>query len=131
MFRLGASVMEAMNAGVAVDPLARYFEYWLLKLQGVYQRDPSLSGDALAFLDAARVSSPQDIDRVSVSRAALRELEAAHRAVIAMHLERDLRSTSVLSSGLDEEGAITPCSRFFSSSMSTETRQAGSPTATT
>src|SRR5262245_21087750 len=43
LFRLGASVMEAMNAGVAVDPLARYFEYWLLKLQGVYQRDPSLS----------------------------------------------------------------------------------------
>ncbi len=28
--------MEALTAGVPVDPLARYFEYWLLRLQGVY-----------------------------------------------------------------------------------------------
>lgn len=36
LFRLGASALEAMAAGVPVDPLARYFEYWLLRLQGVY-----------------------------------------------------------------------------------------------
>jgi DNA repair protein RecO (recombination protein O) len=36
LFRLGASVLDAMAAGVAIDPLARYFEYWLLRLQGVY-----------------------------------------------------------------------------------------------
>jgi DNA repair protein RecO (recombination protein O) len=39
LFRLGASVMDAMVGGVAIEPLARYFEYWLLRLQGVY---PSL-----------------------------------------------------------------------------------------
>src|SRR6185436_2905108 len=30
LFRLGASVVDAMASGVAIDPLARYFEYWVL-----------------------------------------------------------------------------------------------------
>ena len=36
LFRLGASVLDALGAGAAIEPLARYFEYWLLRLQGVY-----------------------------------------------------------------------------------------------
>lgn len=36
MFRLGCSVVEALVAARRVAPLARYFEYWLLRLQGVY-----------------------------------------------------------------------------------------------
>ena len=36
LFRLGVSVLEATTVGVPVDRLARYFEYWLLRLQGVY-----------------------------------------------------------------------------------------------
>jgi DNA repair protein RecO (recombination protein O) len=36
LYRLGASLVDALAAGGAVDPLARYFEYWLLRLQGVY-----------------------------------------------------------------------------------------------
>jgi DNA repair protein RecO (recombination protein O) len=36
LYRLGASVVDALAAGAPVEPLARYFEYWLLKLQGVY-----------------------------------------------------------------------------------------------
>jgi DNA repair protein RecO (recombination protein O) len=36
LFRLGASVVDAMAAGAPVAVLARYFEYWLLRLQGVY-----------------------------------------------------------------------------------------------
>ena len=50
LFRLGASMVEAMVAGVPVEPLARYFEYWLLRLQGVYQPDPKASDEAQAFL---------------------------------------------------------------------------------
>ena len=40
LFRLGATVMAALAAGVPAGPAARYFEYWLLRLQGVY---PSLA----------------------------------------------------------------------------------------
>lgn len=96
LFRLGASMVEAMADGVPIDPLARYFEYWLLRLQGVYETDPRLSGDARAFLGAARALSPFALAGVAVSRGALRELEAAHRSLIAEHLEKDLKSARVL-----------------------------------
>ena len=36
LFRLGAAVVESLAAGRPVDRLARYFEFWLLRLQGVY-----------------------------------------------------------------------------------------------
>lgn len=36
LYRLGASMVDAFAADVPVDPLVRYFEYWLLRLQGVY-----------------------------------------------------------------------------------------------
>jgi DNA repair protein RecO (recombination protein O) len=96
LFRLGASMTDAIAAGVPIEPLARYFEYWLLRLQGVYEMDRGLSDEAQAFLGAARTSSPCALGRVAVSRGALRELESAHRALIAMHLEKDLKSVRVL-----------------------------------
>lgn len=36
LFRLGAAVVESLAADVPIERLARYFEYWLLRLQGVY-----------------------------------------------------------------------------------------------
>src|SRR5215470_16322259 len=50
LFRLGTSVVEAMARAVPIEPLARYFEFWLLRLQGVYQPDPRASAGARAFL---------------------------------------------------------------------------------
>ena len=35
LYRLGAALLEALAAGGSVEPLARYFEFWLLRLQGV------------------------------------------------------------------------------------------------
>jgi DNA repair protein RecO (recombination protein O) len=96
LFRLGVSTVEAMAVGVPIDPLARYFEYWLLRLQGVYQPDARASDGARAFLAAARRCSPFALGDVPVTPAVLRELEAAHRAQIAMHLEKDLKSARVL-----------------------------------
>ena len=96
LFRLGTSVVEAMTTGVPIDPLARYFEYWLLRLQGVYQRDPRASQAARAFLDAARAISPFGLVHVPVAEETLRELEASHRTLIATHLEKDLKSVRVL-----------------------------------
>jgi len=96
LYRLGASMVEAMAAAVPIEPLARYFEYWLLRLQGVYEPDPRISDEARAFLAVARVSSALALGDVAVSRAALRELEAAHRHLFAIHLEKDLKSARVL-----------------------------------
>ena len=94
--RLGASMVDAIAVRVPIEPLARYFEFWLLRLQGVYEADPRLSGAARDFLSAAREVSPFALGRVAVSAETLRELEVAHRALIAMHLEKDLKSARVL-----------------------------------
>jgi len=96
LYRLGASMVEAMAAAVPIDPLARYFEYWLLRLQGVYEPDPRVSDEARAFLAVARASSPLALGDVAVSGPVLRELEAAHRHLFAIHLEKDLKSARVL-----------------------------------
>ena len=96
LFRLGRSMVEAMVERVPIDPLARYFEYWLLRLQGVYQADPRASAEAQAFLAAARACSPFALGEVSVSPSTLRELEQLHGAQIALHLEKDLKSARVL-----------------------------------
>jgi DNA repair protein RecO len=96
IFRLGVSMVEAMAMDVPIQPLARYFEYWLLRLQGVYGEGARMSSGARAFLEAARGSSPFALAQVKVSRHTLHELEAAHHSLIAMHLEKDLKSVRVL-----------------------------------
>jgi DNA repair protein RecO len=96
LFRLGTSVVDALAAGVPVEPLARYFEFWLLRIQGVYQPDPKASHEAKAFLQAARTCSPFALTAHTASQKALRELEASHRTMMSVHLERELRSTKVL-----------------------------------
>jgi DNA repair protein RecO (recombination protein O) len=96
LYRLGASVVDAMAAGVSVEPLARYFEYWLLRLQGVYEPAARLSEAARGFLASARHCSPMALAEVAVGGEALRELEAAHQSLIAMHLEKELKSVRVL-----------------------------------
>lgn len=59
LFRLGATVMSALASGVPVGPVARYFEYWLLRLQGVY---PSVAAchrcGAALRARGARVTAP-------------------------------------------------------------------------
>jgi DNA repair protein RecO (recombination protein O) len=96
LFRLGASMVDAIAAGVPIEPLARYFEFWLLRLQGVYALAAGLSEEARAFVTAARATSPYALAESKVSRRALRELEVAHRALITLHLEKDLKSVRVL-----------------------------------
>src|SRR6188472_3653705 len=87
LFRLGSSTVEAIAAGVPIEPLARYFEFWLLRLQGVYEVNDSLSAGAKAFLAAARTASPFAVGTLVVSPRVLRELELAHRDLISRHLE--------------------------------------------
>jgi DNA repair protein RecO (recombination protein O) len=100
LFRLGASMVEALATGVPTEALSRYFEYWLLSLQGVYPpadvRAKKLSAAAIGFLENARNNGPQQLAGFGVERSALRELEGLHRSLIAMHLEREPRSVRVL-----------------------------------
>jgi DNA repair protein RecO (recombination protein O) len=97
LYRLGASMLDALGAGAPVEPLARYFEYWLLRLQGVYpEARGTLSDGAVAFLAASRSVTPRQVGGVAAPRDVLKELESVHRALIAMHLEKTLKSDRVL-----------------------------------
>jgi DNA repair protein RecO (recombination protein O) len=98
LFRLGAAVGDALSGGAPTSPLARYFEYWLLKLEGVYpdMAESGISPEALDFLRQSDETPPAAVGTLRLGRIAARELEAAHRRLIAMHLEKDLRSARVL-----------------------------------
>ena len=97
LYRLGASMLGALAAGAPVEPLARYFEYWLLRLQGLYPESRgTLSPAAMAFLTASRSVGPEQVGDVPADRRMLRELEQVHRGLIAMHLEKTLKSDRVL-----------------------------------
>jgi DNA repair protein RecO (recombination protein O) len=96
LYRLGTSALEALLSGAPVEALARYFECWLLRLQGVYPPDLALSSDAATFLDGVRRVAPRDVESLGATSRVLREIELIHRKLIAMHLEREPRSVRVL-----------------------------------
>ena len=133
LFRLGAAVADAMqNGGPAdrwIDALARYFEYWLLRLEGVYPAldrcprcgaatlgagavlvlaermyvcdacahgGPALPASAIAFLREAARRTPVEMCAIDVTPQTLMAIEHVHGRLIAMHLEKELRSVRVL-----------------------------------
>ena len=131
LFRLGSSMVEALASGTPIETLARYFEYWLLRLQGVYPGlacaecgtafgigaaalmptqqhlffcrtcappggGTTLSPESIAFLLTARRLAPEKVECVSLTPGASRELETAHRRLIGLHLEKELKSARVL-----------------------------------
>jgi DNA repair protein RecO (recombination protein O) len=96
LYRLGTSALEALLSGAPVEALARYFECWLLRLQGVYPSDLTLSSGAATFLEGVRRVGPRDVESLGASSTVLREIELIHRKLITMHLEREPRSVRVL-----------------------------------
>ena len=97
LYRLGASMLQALVAGAPAEPLARYFEYWLLRLQGVYpEARGTLSEAAMAFLAASRGLGPDRAGELPAKRRVLKELEQVHRGLISLHLEKTLKSDRVL-----------------------------------
>jgi len=97
LYRLGASMLDALGAGAPLEPLARYFEYWLLRLQGVYpEAHGSLSAGAITFLALSRRLPPHRLGELTPDPPVIDELRNTHRALIAMHLEKTLKSERVL-----------------------------------
>jgi DNA repair protein RecO (recombination protein O) len=96
LYRLGTSALEAMLSGAPMDALARYFECWLLRLQGVYPTDLEWSSGAATFLEGVRRIGPRDVESLAASATVLREIELIHRKLITMHLDREPRSVRVL-----------------------------------
>lgn len=87
LYRLGSSITDAIAGGAPVERLARYVEYWILRLQGVY---PAIAGcpECGEVFDDGAVMPPRDLFFVCrncapagggtrVSAEALRFLKAA------------------------------------------------------
>ena len=129
LYRLGSSVIDALADGVPTERLARYFEFWLLRLQGVYPQLSScpacggpfdggavmpprehhyvcarcspgggtaISVDALRFLRSAAAASPESVGAIPLAPGPARELETAHRRLIHVNLDKELKSARVL-----------------------------------
>jgi DNA repair protein RecO (recombination protein O) len=130
LYRLGSSIVDAVAGGAPVERLARYFEYWLLRLQGVYPAIVScpgcaagldrgavmpprahdylcrvcapggggtdLSAEAMRFLKGAAGVAPERLEDLTLGARAARELETAHRRLINLHLDKELKSARVL-----------------------------------
>ena len=89
LFRLGAAVADALGATARVDALARYFEYWLLRLEGVYpaiDRCPRCGqtslgeGALLVIAERAYICAECAHGGVRLSRDAMAFLRLAARA---------------------------------------------------
>ena len=57
---------------------------------------PRLSGDAIGFLKRAAGCAPAVVAETGAPSGVLRELEHVHHRLIAMHLEKELRSARVI-----------------------------------
>ncbi len=60
LFRLGCATLDALEAGVPGTALARCFEYWVLRLQGVY---PSIEACAACGTRLAGAGAVLDADQ--------------------------------------------------------------------
>jgi DNA repair protein RecO (recombination protein O) len=130
LYRLGSAVVDAIAGGTPVERLARYFEFWLLRLQGVYPSiracggcggalsagavmpprehvlmchscappggGTDLSADAMRFLALAAATPPERLADLELQPRAARQIETAHRRLINVHLEKELKSARVL-----------------------------------
>ena len=130
LYRRGSSMVDALTLGVPIDRLARYFEDWLLRLQGVYPAIAAcaacggllvegsvlpprehvfvcraclpagggtpLSAEAMHFLKASATVAPEALEGLPLAAASSRQLETAHRRLIGLHLEKELKSARVL-----------------------------------
>jgi hypothetical protein len=55
-----------------------------------------ISLDALRFLRSAAAAAPEALHGIPLDAAAARELETAHRRLIGLHLDKELKSARVL-----------------------------------
>jgi DNA repair protein RecO len=76
LFRLGASVGAAVGQG-SIDALARYFEYWLLRLEGVYPGLHACARCARPSLGAGAVLADRHYVCLDCESAGLRLSKAA------------------------------------------------------
>ncbi|HLV02254.1 MAG TPA: DNA repair protein RecO [Acidobacteriota bacterium] len=96
LFRLALAVLDAVEK-VPISLLARYFEFWLLRLEGVLPPlKEKLPEDLAARLIEMMRRPPVELASFSFSTGELERLERAASELIEYHLEKPLRARKIL-----------------------------------
>ncbi len=88
--------MGTDSPGACLDPAQHAFTCLRCARLPGGVRASSLSSDALAFLQRAGRTAPEQVGDIRVAARSMRELEAVHRTIISWHLEREPKSARVL-----------------------------------
>ena len=96
LFRLTLAVLGAVEE-VSVTLLARYFEFWLLRLEGVLPALDQLLPEGLAASTKAMLKlHPSKLDDIDLSEGDIGQLETTTQRLIEYHLEKPLKALKVL-----------------------------------
>jgi hypothetical protein len=96
LFRLTLAVLGAAEK-VSVTMLARYFEFWLLRLEGVLPALDQLLPEKLATRASAMLRlHPSELENSDLSEGEIGQLESAAQRLIEYHLEKPLKAFKVL-----------------------------------
>jgi DNA repair protein RecO (recombination protein O) len=96
LFRLSQAVLGATQR-VPVSLLARYFEFWVLKLEGVLPSLDQVLSKRLASKTVKMLRLPPDrLEAVELSADEIRRLEIATDKLIECHLEKPLKARKML-----------------------------------
>jgi DNA repair protein RecO (recombination protein O) len=96
LFRLSQAVLGTAE-DVSVSLLARYFEFWILRLEGVLPPLDHVLSTRLAERTVEMLRLPaSQIESVDFSAEDMRQLEIATDKLIECHLEKPLKSRKML-----------------------------------
>lgn len=96
LFRLSLAVLAAVRE-VPIALLARYFEFWILKLEGVLPAlDTVLStGLAIRVVEMLKLP-PSKVGDLDLEQGEMLQLETAAQRLIEYHLEKPLKARKIL-----------------------------------
>jgi recombinational DNA repair protein (RecF pathway) len=96
LFRLSLAVLEATQK-ISIDRVARYFELWLLKLEGVLPSLEAKLPPTLAEKVYAMMKIPAaELETIQLSGEENRRLESLSGQLIEYHLEKRLKTKKML-----------------------------------
>lgn len=96
LFRLVLAVLDAMEQ-VSAEMLARYFEFWLLRLEGVLPSLSEILPDDLAVRTQQMLARPPaEAGNHTFTTGELRDMERVTARLIENHLEKPLKAKRML-----------------------------------
>lgn len=96
IFRLATAILDVYPE-IPVRQLARYFELWLLKLEGVLPDFSSIMDEDLALKTLKILKNPpENLKNEPWNPSELRQLESTTQKLVEYHLEKPLKTVRML-----------------------------------